>query len=89
MGLIELGSNTMSDGVHGDKLTMASSELDTTVWLDSKEILPDPCSNRYSNDDQCIEFLKKNIKDFDILLIMTNRNSERLWSPVIEYVKNK
>ena len=88
-GLIELGSNTMSDGVHGDELIMASSELDMTVWLDSKEVLPNSCSNRYCSDDQCIEFMKNNIKDFDILLIMTNRNSERLWSPIIEYVKNK
>ena len=79
----------MSDGVHGDELIMASSELDMTVWLDSKEVLPNSCSNRYCSDDQCIEFMKKNIKDFDILLIMTNRNSERLWSPIIEYVKNK
>ena len=31
----------------------------------------------------------KNINDFDILLIMTNKNSERLWSPIIEHVKNK
>ena len=89
LGLIELGSNTMSGGVHGDELIMAASKLDMTIWIDSKEALSNNCSHRYSNEDPCIEFIIKNINDFDILLIMTNKNSERLWSPIIEHVKNK
>jgi len=79
----------MSGGVHGDELITAASNLDMTVWIDSKEALSNNCSHRYSNEDPCIEFIIKNINDFDILLIMTNKNSERLWSPIIEHVKNK
>ena len=89
LGLIELGSNTMSDGIHGDEVMMAASALDMSVWLDSKEVLPDKCSNTYITEAQCIEFIIKNINDFDILLIMTNKNSARLWGPIIEHIKNK
>ena len=89
LGLIELGSNTMSDGIHGDEVMMAASALDMSVWLDSKEVLPDKCSNTYISEAQCIEFIIKNINDFDILLIMTNKNSARLWGPIIEHIKNK
>ena len=60
LGLIELGSNTMSDGIHGDEVMMAASALDMSVWLDLKEVLPDKCSNTYSTEAQCIEFIIKN-----------------------------
>ena len=32
-------------------------------------------------------FKKKELKKYDILLIMTNKNSERLWKPIIEYIQ--
>jgi UDP-N-acetylmuramate: L-alanyl-gamma-D-glutamyl-meso-diaminopimelate ligase len=39
IGLIELGSNTMSDGIHGDSLVKAASDLDSVIWIDEKEVL--------------------------------------------------
>lgn len=89
LGLIELGSNTMSEGVHGDEVINASSALSKVIWLDPKDVLAGKCSNTYSSDNQCLELIKDDISEFDILLIMTNKNSERLWSPIIEHIKNK
>ena len=39
LGLIELGSNTMSDGIHGDSLVKAASDLDSVIWIDEKGVL--------------------------------------------------
>ena len=87
IGLIELGSNTMSDGIHGDSLVKATSDLDSVIWIDEKEVLLESSNTTFVNDTLCINALKKDLKKYDILLIMTNKNSERLWKPIIEYIQ--
>jgi len=87
IGLIELGSNTMSDGIHGDSLVKATSDLDSVIWIDEKEVLLESSNTTFVNDTLCINALKKDLKKYDILLIMTNKNTERLWKPIIEYIQ--
>ena len=87
IGLIELGSNTMSDGIHGDSLVKAASDLDSVIWIDEKGVLLESSNTTFASDTLCINALKKDLKKYDILLIMTNKNSERLWKPIIEYIQ--
>ena len=87
IGLIELGSNTMSDGIHGDSLVKAASDLDSVIWIDGKGVLLESSNTTFASDILCINALKKDLKKYDILLIMTNKNSERLWKPIIEYIQ--
>ena len=87
IGLIELGSNTMSDGIHGDSLVKAASELDSVIWIDENGVLSESSNSTFASDTLCINALKKDLKKYDILLIMTNKNSERLWKPIIEYIQ--
>ena len=87
IGLIELGSNTMSDGIHGDSLVKATSDLDSVIWIDEKGVLLESSNTTFASDTLCINALKKDLKKYDILLIMTNKNSERLWKPIIEYIQ--
>ncbi|MDB9996910.1 UDP-N-acetylmuramate:L-alanyl-gamma-D-glutamyl-meso-diaminopimelate ligase [Gammaproteobacteria bacterium] len=89
LGLIELGSNTMSQGVHGDNLLDSASELDKVLWLDSKKVLSNKTQNCFISDEACLNSIKDEISSYDIFLIMTNKNSKRLWGPIIEYIKEK
>ena len=77
----------MSDGIHGDSLVKATSDLDSVIWIDEKEVLLESSNTTFVNDTLCINALKKDLKKYDILLIMTNKNSERLWKPIIEYIQ--
>ena len=87
IGLIELGSNTMSEGVHGDALVRAASDLDSVIWIDHKGVLKEFSESVYSDDVSSIKALHDSISEYDVLLIMTNKNSKRLWKPIIEYIK--
>jgi UDP-N-acetylmuramate: L-alanyl-gamma-D-glutamyl-meso-diaminopimelate ligase len=89
MGFIELGSNTMIEGVHGDEVFKAAADLDESIWLDKKEVLKDRCKNSSDSETQCLDLIKDKIDYYDILLIMTNKNSKRLWEPIIEHIKGK
>lgn len=89
IGFIELGSNTMIEGVHGDEVIKAAADLDESIWLDKKEVLKDKCKNSSDSETQCLDSIKDKIDHYDILLIMTNKNSKRLWEPIIEHIKGK
>ena len=89
IGFIELGSNTMIEGVHGDEVIKAAADLDESIWLDKKEVLKDRCKNSSDSETQCLDLIQDKIDHYDILLIMTNKNSKRLWEPIIEHIKGK
>ena len=87
IGIIELGSNTMSSGYHKENLIGSYELLDKAILLDHKEIYD------YKNSFNSYESLIKNIKeivcDYDIILIMTNKDSQKIINPIIQYLENK
>ncbi|MDA9765988.1 UDP-N-acetylmuramate:L-alanyl-gamma-D-glutamyl-meso-diaminopimelate ligase [Gammaproteobacteria bacterium] len=90
LGVIELASNTMSDGTHGDALIKSSNFFDEVIWLDHKGVIDKANEvHTLNNLDECIQKTISIIKDYDIVVIMTNKDSQKLTKPLIEYLNEK
>ena len=90
LGVIELASNTMSVGVHGDALIKSSNFFDEVIWLDHKGVINKANEVHALNDlDDCIQKTISIIKEYDIVVIMTNKDSQKLTKPLIEYLNEK
>ena len=90
LGVIELASNTMSDGTHGDALIKSSNFFDEVIWLDHKGVIDKANEvHAVNNLDECIQKTISIIKDYDIVVIMTNKDSQKLTKPLIEYLNEK
>ena len=89
LGIIELGSNTMSGGFHGDELFNAPGSLAKTIWIDHKSILGEEIDDRlvFNSIDSSLIFIKDNICDYDIILIMTNKDSSLIYNPIIKHLE--
>ena len=87
LGIIELGSNTMSGGFHGDDLQNSARSLDGTLWLNlsgakGKE-------NEFTSVDALLADLKNHLDDFDVIVIMSNKDSKKILEPLIELINSK
>ena len=40
----------------------------------------------FSCHDECISNLKSIIKDYDVVLLMTNKDSSKLYEPIIDFL---
>jgi len=90
LGVIELASNTMSKGVHGNSLIESSSFFDEVIWLDHKNGIKEANNINISNDlADCIQKVKNIIKDYDIVVCMTNKDSQKIIKPIIDYLNEK
>ena len=90
LGVIELASNTMSDGIHGNSLIESSSFFDEVVWLDHKSVIKETNNTNIANDlDGFIETIKNLIQDYDIVVCMTNKDSQKITEPIIDYLNEK
>ena len=90
LGVIELASNTMSDGTHGDALIKSSNFFDEVIWLDHKGVIDKANEvHTVNNLDECIQKTISIIKEYDIVIIMTNKDSQKLTKPLIEYLNEK
>ena len=87
LGVIELASNTMSKGFHGNSLIESSSFFDEVIWLDHKNGIKEADNINISNDlADCIQKVKNIIKDYDIVVCMTNKDSQKIIKPIIDYL---
>ena len=87
LNIIELGSNTMSGGFHGDDLSIIDS-LDYDIhWLDHNSVLKNNKNNIFSSHEELIKSVSKIYSDFDIILIMTNRDSKNIFEPIKEIIE--
>ena len=87
LNIIELGSNTMSGGFHGDDLSIIDS-LDYDIhWLDHNSVLQNNKNNIFSSHEELIKSVSKIYLDFDIILIMTNRDSKNIFEPIKEIIE--
>ena len=87
LNIIELGSNTMSGGFHGEELFSIDSLDIDILWLDHKSILKNNKGNIYNSHDDLIESVSKNCSHFDIILIMTNKNSRNIYEPLRDIIE--
>jgi UDP-N-acetylmuramate-alanine ligase len=86
-GIIELASNTMSQGHHGAKLYDSASGLEQVYWLNlsSKKNK----NFEYDSINSLLEDLKRDIDNIDVILIMSNKDSKKISEPIIDLIKSK
>ncbi|MDC1081499.1 UDP-N-acetylmuramate:L-alanyl-gamma-D-glutamyl-meso-diaminopimelate ligase [Gammaproteobacteria bacterium] len=87
IGIVELGSNTMSSGYHKENLIDSFESFDEVFLLDQKNIYKHP--NAYQSSEDLFKNLKEMIFEYDIILIMTNKNSQKFIQPIIKYLEKK
>ena len=87
LGIIELASNTMSQGYHGQKLYESALELKKVYWLN----LSGRKNQEFEYDS--LKFLLKDLKNeidnFDVILIMSNKDGKKISEPLIDLIKSK
>ena len=89
LGIIELASNTMSGGFHGDDLLNAPQSLSNVIWIDHKGIINASNKEIFNSIEHAISYIKDRVFDYDIILIMTNKNSSNIYNPLIKYLEKK
>ena len=87
IGIVELGSNTMSSGYHKENLIDSFKSFDEVFLLDQKNIYKHP--NAYQSSEDLFRKLKEIIFEYDIILIMTNKNSQKFIQPIIKHLEKK
>jgi len=87
LAIIELASNTMSQGHHGKELYESASELEKVFWLN----LSSKKNQEFEYDSMTLllKDLKKDIDNFDVILIMSNKDSKKISEPIIDLIKSK
>ncbi len=84
LGVIELGSNTMSSGMHGSDLIKSAAGLDEVFWLDTKNTLQ--LENSYKDLEELLSHLKEKISQYKLIVVMTNKDSKKIINPIIDHV---
>ena len=87
MGIVELASNTMSQGHHGVELYDSASGLEQVYWLNLSSKKNQDFE--YDSINLLLEDLKKDIDSFDVILIMSNKDSKKISEPIIDIIKSK
>jgi UDP-N-acetylmuramate: L-alanyl-gamma-D-glutamyl-meso-diaminopimelate ligase len=87
LGIIELGSNTMSGGFHGANLHKSANSLDETFWLNLSGSEGE--DYEFTSVDALLNNLKDTLDGFDVILIMSNKDSKKISEPLIELIKKK
>jgi UDP-N-acetylmuramate: L-alanyl-gamma-D-glutamyl-meso-diaminopimelate ligase len=87
LGIIELGSNTMSGGFHGSNLQKSANSLDQTFWLNLSGSKGE--GNEFTSVNALLDNLKDALDGFDVILIMSNKDSKKISEPLIELIKKK
>jgi UDP-N-acetylmuramate: L-alanyl-gamma-D-glutamyl-meso-diaminopimelate ligase len=87
LGIIELGSNTMSGGFHGANLHKSANSLDQAFWLNLSGSKSE--EHEFTSIDALLTDLKDTLDGFDVILIMSNKDSKKISEPLIELIKKK
>jgi len=87
VGIVELASNTMSQGHHGSKLYDSASGLEQVYWLNLSSRKNQ--NFEYDSINLLLEDLKKDIDNVDVILIMSNKDSKKISEPIIDLIKSK
>lgn len=88
LGLIELGSNTMSRGSHGLSLIDSAKSLSHVIWLDHNNVLSEDSSIEAANNtEDFVSSAISAIADYDIVILMTNKDSQKILKPIIDHLE--
>ena len=87
IGIIELASNTMSQGYHGEKLYESAAGLEKTYWLNLSQ--NKNYEFEYDSLIGLLTDLKQEIDNFDVILIMSNKDSKKISEPIIDLINSK
>ena len=87
LGIVELGSNTMSSGYHKDNLIESLKILDKTLLLDINNAYD--YLNGFDSEEKMLDCIKTEILEYDIILIMTNKDSQKFIKPILDSLENK
>jgi len=87
LGIVELASNTMSRGYHGEKLYESALGLEKVCWLNLSSEKNEEFE--YDSIKLLLADLKKDIDAFDVILIMSNKDSKKISEPIIDLIKSK
>jgi UDP-N-acetylmuramate: L-alanyl-gamma-D-glutamyl-meso-diaminopimelate ligase len=87
LAIIELASNTMSQGHHGAELYKSASGLEKVFWLN----LSNKKNQEFEYDSMnlLLKDFRECIDNFDVILIMSNKDSKKISEPIIDIIKNK
>ena len=77
----------MSGGFHGEELVSIDNLNSDILWLDHKSILKNNKGNIYNSHGELIKSISKNCSNFDIILIMTNKNSKNIFEPLRDIIE--
>jgi len=86
LGIVELGSNTMSSGYHKDNLFNSLNYVDRTIILDRQKVYQ--ADDIFNSTEDLLFELRKVAKDYDIILIMTNKDSQKFITPLKDHFEN-
>tara|TARA_B100002051_G_scaffold107974_1_gene102986 strand:+ start:2818 stop:4113 length:1296 start_codon:yes stop_codon:yes gene_type:complete len=86
LGIVELGSNTMSSGYHKDNLIESLKILDKTFLLDHNNVYD--YFNGFDSEEKMLNCIKAEILEYDIILIMTNKDSQKFIKPILDSLEN-
>ena len=86
LGIVELGSNTMSSGYHKDNLFNSLKYVDRTIILDRQKVYE--ADDIFNSTEDLLFELRKIAKDYDIILIMTNKDSQKFITPLKDHFEN-
>ena len=86
LGSVELGSNTMSSGYHKDNLIESLKILDKTFLLDHNNVYD--YFNGFDSEEKMLNCIKAEILEYDIILIMTNKDSQKFIKPILDSLEN-
>ena len=86
LGIVELGSNTMSSGYHKDNLFNSLNYVDRAIILDRQKVYQ--ADDIFNSTEDLLFELRKIAKDYDIILIMTNKDSQKFITPLKDHFEN-
>ena len=86
LGIVELGSNTMSSGYHKDNLFNSLNFVDRAIILDIQKVFQ--ADDIFNSTEDLLFELRKIAKDYDIILIMTNKDSQKFITPLKDHFEN-
>ena len=87
LGIVELGSNTMSSGFHKNNLIESLKILDKTLLLDHNNAYD--YLNRFDSEEKMLDCIRTEILEYDIILIMTNKDSQKFIQPILDSLEKK
>ena len=77
----------MSAGHHGDSINESVKAFDDVVWLDQKKVIDD--ANSFDTLDKCLNGIKTIIRDYDVVILMTNKDSQSISQPIINFLNEE